>query len=126
MSLVSWFNQFYKYVERSHPSANAQALYLYILHEYNAQRFKGPYDEWCFPSLVSLPSKQIMEAMGWTDRRRLYEARDELSRRRLLKFYPGIGSEATSYEIADEETIKKVMKEDEYRRVQAIFDSIKE
>ena len=124
MSLVSWFNQFYKYVERSHLSANAQALYLYILHEYNAQRFKGHYDEWCFPSLVSLPSKQIMEAMGWTDRRRLYEARDELSHRRLLIFYPGDGREATVYEIAEEEKIKRVMKEDEEKRIQAILDGI--
>ena len=113
MSLITWFNQFYIYVERSHLSADAQALFLFILHIYNNERFNGPYNEgWIYPSLVEIPTPRIMKTMGWTDRRRLYKARDELKEKKLLTVHPGRGVGATCYELADENRIKEVLEEE--------------
>ena len=105
MTYIDIMNAFYNHMETCATSANAQALYFYLVHCNNRKTKRTADGQLVWVAWFEVTNSQILTAMGWTDRRRFYAARQELLDANLIHYFPGAGPYASLYAI-NEDTLR--------------------
>lgn len=102
MTYIDILNAFYSLLAVHPLSANAQALYLYLVHCNNKKTVRTSGGKRVWAAWFEVTNKQIMQIMGWTDRRRLYNAREELLCLELIDYQEGDGLHSSFYALNEE------------------------